>query len=294
MNLSYVLVTAAHNEEAYIEKTIRSVLSQTIKPLKWVIVNDGSTDGTENIVELYSSKTDWIELYNLPERNERHFAGKAFAFNSGCDRLGDLPYDLIGNLDADISFDPDYFEYLIDKFEKMPELGVAGTHYVENGFHSFHDSYINIHHVNGQCQVFRRHCFKKIGGYVPIKWGGIDWVAVTTARMKGWKTYSFSDKTFTHYRKMGTANSNVLASRFHYGRKDYFLGGHPIWELFRVTFQITQKPYIIGGIFLFFGYFSSWFIRLEKPISTELLKFHRNEQMQRLKKLILNKLKRNR
>ena len=94
---------------------------------------------------------------------------------------------------------------LLGKFEAMPELGVAGTHYIEGDFHSFRDSYINVHHVNGQIQLFRRACFEDIGGYMPIKGGGIDWVAVTTARMKGWLTYSFGERVFHHHRKMGTA-----------------------------------------------------------------------------------------
>ena len=285
MSLTYVLVTAAHNEEGYIEKTIHSVMSQTIKPLKWVIVNDGSTDGTAGIVETYSRKADWIELYNMPKRAERHFAGKAIAFNKGCDRLSNLPYGLIGNLDADISFGPDYFEYLIDKFNKISELGVAGTHYVENGFHSFKDSYINVNHVNGQCQLFRRQCFEEIGGYVPIKGGGIDWIAVTTARMRGWKTYSFDGRVFFHHRVMGTAGSNVYISRYNYGKKDYFLGNHPLWELFRGVYQLIKKPYVLGGMFLMSGYISAWAIREKRPISAEVIKFHRKEQLKRLKEL---------
>ncbi len=168
----------------------------------------------------------------------------------------------------------------------MPELGVAGTHYIEGDFHSFRDSYINVHHVNGQIQLFRRKCFEDIGGYVPIKGGGIDWVAVTTARMKGWLTYSFSERVFHHHRKMGTAESNELKSRFHYGKKDYFLGGHPLWQLFRSTFQLAKKPYVLGGVCLFSGYMWCWLTRHERPVSPELMKFHRKEQLDRLRKLL--------
>jgi hypothetical protein len=106
------------------------------------------------------------------------------AFNAAYARVKDLTFEVVGNIDADVSFGPDFFEYLLAKFEAMPKLGVAGTHYIEGDFHSFRDSYINPAHVNGQCQLFRRQCFEEIGGYVPIKGGGIDWVAVTTARMK--------------------------------------------------------------------------------------------------------------
>ncbi|MGO8990645.1 MAG: glycosyltransferase [bacterium] len=294
MKLTYVLITAARNEEAFIEKTIQSVIAQTVLPKKWVILSDGSTDRTDEIVESYAKEKDWIEFIRMPERRERDFAGKAHAFNAGYERVKNLSYDVIGNLDADISFGEDFFEYLLHEFEKLPELGVAGTDYVEGNFHSFTDSYVNVHHVNGQCQLFRRQCYEGIGGYLPIKGGGIDWVAVTTARMRGWETFSFQERVFTHYRKMGTAGSNVLSSRFHYGKKDYFLGGHPIWEIFRATFQMVKKPYLLGGIFLFAGYFGSWMTFVKRPVSKELIKFHRREQMSRLKELILNGLKLNR
>jgi hypothetical protein len=112
--------------------------------------------------------------------------------------------------------------------------------------------------------------------------------------MKGWETYSFGDRVFIHHRSMGTANSNTLRSRFHYGRKDYFLGGHPLWQVCRAAFQMTQKPYLIGGLCLFLGYFWSWMTRMQRPVSKELMKFHRKEQMHRLKTLIFNRLSLNR
>src|SRR5690606_29995781 len=205
MTLEYVLITPAHNEEAYIELTIQSVIAQTILPKRWIIVSDGSTDATEEIVERYLPGRPWMELVRLPPRTERHFAAKVNAFNAGYERVRGLEFDVIGNLDGDVSFGPDYFEYLLEKFASDSKLGVAGTHYVEGEFHSFRDSYINVHHVNGQCQLFRRECFEDIGGYVPIRGGGIDWVAVTTARMKGWTTRSYSERIFNHHRKMGTA-----------------------------------------------------------------------------------------
>jgi len=288
--LKYVLITPAHNEDAYIEKTLQSVISQTVLPLKWVIVSDGSTDHTDELVQKYAKNRDWIELVRLPERKERHFAAKVNAFNAGYERVKDLNYEVIGNVDADISFEKDFFEYLVGQFEKNPELGCAGTDYIEGDFHSFKDSYINVHHVNGQCQLFRRRCFEDIGGYVPNKGGGIDWIAVTTARMKGWMTYSFSEKTFIHHRAMGTAGSSVLGSRYHYGKKDYFLGNHPLWEIFRGSFQLTKKPYILGGLCTLAGYFGAWVRKSDRPISKELTEFHRTEQLNRLRLIFRNKL----
>ena len=286
MPLAYVLVTPARNEAAFIERTIQSVIAQTVLPLRWVIVSDGSTDGTDEIVERYIPGRPWLELIKLPPGRARDFAAKVVAFNAGYGRVKDLPYDVIGNVDADISFGEDFFAYLLGQFETIPRLGVAGTHYLEGDFHSFRDSYINPDHVNGQCQLFRRKCFEEIGGYVPIKGGGIDWVAVTTARMKGWTTRSFGDRTFHHHRKMGTAGGSELRARFHYGRKDYFLGGHPVWQVFRSTFQLTKRPYIFGGLALMAGYLSGWLTGHERPVSPQLMKFHRAEQIARLKELL--------
>jgi poly-beta-1,6-N-acetyl-D-glucosamine synthase len=290
MALTYVLITAAHNEADHIEKTIESVIAQTTLPKKWVIVSDGSTDGTDKIVKNYADNREWMELVRLSEHQDRHFASKARAFNIGYERVKELEFDIVGNLDGDVSFDQDYMEFLLDQFISMPELGVAGTHYIEGDFHSYRDSYINVHHVNGQCQIFRRKCLEEIGGYAPIKGGGIDWVAVTTARMKGWQTHSFGEKLFTHHRAMGTAGGNTLKSRFHYGKKDYFLGGHPLWEMFRGIFQVGKKPYVIGGACLMAGYTWAWLTRMERPVSRELMRYHRQEQMMRLKELLSKRL----
>jgi glycosyltransferase involved in cell wall biosynthesis len=289
-NYSYLLITPARNEEAYIEKTILSVISQTMLPKKWVIVSDGSTDRTDEIIKKYLSGNSWIEFIRMPERRDRHFAAKAKAFNAGYERVKHLNYDIIGNLDADISFEENYLEYLLCKFIEMPKLGVAGTPFVE-GSSRYDYRFTNIDHVSGACQLFRRECFEEVGGYIPIKGGGIDWVAVTTARMKGWKTKTFVDKTCSHHRKMGTGNSNVLMARFKIGREDYYLGGHPLWELFRAFYQMIARPYIIGGLFLVFGYAWGFLSRIERPVSQELMKFHRREQINRLKSIFYYTMK---
>ena len=182
---SYVLITPARNEAAYIENTILSVISQTVLPIKWVIVSDGSTDATDKIVISYASSNSWIELVRMPEHRDRQFAAKVHCFNAGYDKLQGLKYDVIGNLDADITFEKDYFEFLLGKFHKNPELGVAGTPFVEGNEKTYDYRYTNIEHVSGACQLFRHQCYEEIGGYTPIRGGGIDWVAVTTARMKG-------------------------------------------------------------------------------------------------------------
>ncbi len=282
-HLRYVLITPARNEERFIEKTIQSVVSQTALPSKWVIVNDGSTDATASVVGRYLAQYDWMELVNLPTHRDRSFAAKVHAFNAGFDRVKNLAYEVIGNLDSDLSFDADYCEFLLTKFEEDARLGVAGTIFREEGYNSATDSFEGQSHVAGGCQLFRRECFEEIGGYIPNRAGGIDWIAVTTARMMGWTTRSFREKWFFHYRSLGTAERSLLASMFSYGEKDYYLGGHPLWELFRVVYRATKKPYFLGGIALYAGYLSAFVRRMKRPVSDKLMRFHRKEQLVKLK-----------
>src|SRR5579872_5556007 len=219
--LPYVLITPIRNEEAFIEKTIESVIQQTVLPMKWVIVDDGSTDGTPAIVARYLSRHSWMEMIRMPERRDRHFAGKVYAFNAGLERIKNLQFEVIGNLDGDISFGKDHFEFLLGKFREDPALGVGGTAYTQEGWDSTLDSFEGEASVHGACQFFRRQCFFEIGGYQPNRAGGIDWIAVTTARMKGWKTRNYPDRRFQHHRAMGTANRSKLGAMFDYGKKDY-------------------------------------------------------------------------
>lgn len=295
--LSYVLVTPARNEEAFIELTIRSVAEQTVLPRKWIIVSDGSTDNTDEIVGYYAGEYDWIELMRLPQRRERDFAGKARAFNAGCSRLAALQsqrstsWDIIANLDADISFEPDYFEFLLQKFSANPRLGVAGTPFVEDhnrlDRHSYAHRFANSVHVSGACQMFRRHCFEEVGGYAQLKAGAVDWVAVTTARMKGWETHTFNDKVCFHHRELGVGSGSAgrLSMSFHYGRKAYLVGGHPLWEYSRGLFRLWDRPFILGGLCFIAGYTSAALAGSERVVSKELIQFHRAEQMARLRRV---------
>lgn len=287
---TYVLVTPARNEAQFIESTLQSMVAQTAKPLKWIVVSDGSTDGTDELVRKYAKDNDWIELLRMPERTERHFAGKVHAFNAGYERAKELHPDIVGNLDADVSFEPDHFEYLIGKMGENPRLGVAGAPFREGSF-QYDYRFTNIENVWGGCQLFRRECFDDIGGYVPLKGGCIDHVAVLTARMKGWQTRTFTDRVCMHHRKMGTALQGGLKARFKLGAKDYSVGNHPVWQLSRMLYQMTQQPVVVGGLALGFGYAWSMVRGVEIPVSPELVAFVRREQMQRLKRVFVPKSK---
>lgn len=282
----YVLITPARNEAEFIELTIRSVAAQTCRPLKWAVVSDGSTDGTDDIVLRYAARHPWIELVRTPPRSGRDFAGKVGAFNAGYNRVRGLDYAAIGCLDGDISFDEDYFAFLLERLVADPELGLVGTPFREASGDTYDYRFVSIEHVSGACQFFRRECFEDIGGYVPVKGGGIDYIAVATARMKGWKTRTFTEKVSLHHRHMGTAQHGLLKAKFRTGVKDYALGNHPVWELFRTAYQMTRRPRFIGGAMLACGYCWALVRRKERAVSAELLAFTRGEQMQRLRRFL--------
>ena len=288
----YVLVVPARNEEKFIAATLESICRQSVLPVRCVVVDDGSTDRTAEAAERFAARASWIEVLRRPPRIHRSFAGKAEAFNAGFAHLQGLEFEFVGSLDADVTFEPDYFEFLLTKFHQTPRLGVAGTNMTEEGYDPVRESYFNEQDVFGACQLFRRACFEEIGGYTPVHGGGIDWIAVRMARMRGWQTRCFMDKVFYHHRPMGQTESNVLRGRFEYGKKDYYLGNHPLWEMLRIGFQLTARPYVIGGLAIMAGYLYGLATRMARPLSPDLLRFHRQEQMGRLRALVDRRVRR--
>lgn len=281
--LRYVLVTPARNEEAYLERTIESVVGQTVKPLRWVIVSDGSTDRTDVIGQRAAATHSWIELVRMPERRSRDFAGKVGAFNVGLARVGHLEHDVIGSLDADVALAPEYFKYLLDRFAEDPNLGLAGTPFDEGG-QIYDYRFSSLDHVSGACQLFRRACFEQIGGYQPLEGGGIDAVAVLSARMAGWRTRTFTEMRSIHLRPMGSANHRLkVVAFFRLGERAYRLGFHPLWQVCRSVYQLTRRPYVTGGVALSAGYFTAMIRRMKQPISKDLIEFQRKDQMRRLR-----------
>jgi glycosyltransferase involved in cell wall biosynthesis len=283
--LRYALITPARNEAGNIERLLQSMVAQTAQPVKWVVVSDGSTDGTDDIVRQYAAKHGWIELERRPERAERHFAAKVEAFNAGYARLKNTDYDLVGNMDADISFDADFFAFLLGKFAENPKLGLGGAPFKEEGL-KYDFRFASVGHVSGALQLFRRECFEQIGGYIPLKGGGIDTIAVWSARARGWETRTFTEKFYQHHRVMGTAKHSPWRVKFKDGKKDYTLGVHPLWETFRACFQMTKPPLLVGGFLLGLGYLWAVVSRVKRTMPSELVRYRQADQMARLKTLL--------
>lgn len=283
----FVLITPARNEAQFIRSTIESVVRQTVHPCRWVIVSDGSTDGTDEIVSEYVARHDWIQLVRIAERSERHFAGKVDAFNAGFEIVKSMEYEVIGNLDADVSLeDREYLAFLVQKFSENPRLGVAGTPYLEeNAEHN--EQFKSPDHVSGACQLFRRACFEEIGGYPPVRSGGIDLIALLAAQAKGWQTRRFDEKACVHHRRVGSGmDSGTYRRLLNRGRKDYLLGSHPLFEVFRSANQVRTRPYVIGGVLMLAGYFWAMLRRTERTMPHDLMMIRRADQMRRLRETL--------
>jgi biofilm PGA synthesis N-glycosyltransferase PgaC len=196
------------------------------------------------------------------------------------------PCRSIASLDADISFDERYFDFLLGKLADNAALGLVGTPFKDGDRPVYDYRFVNIEHVSGACQLFRRECFEQIGGYRPLKGGAIDYIAVISSRMKGWKTRTFTEKICFHHREMGTAQHGQLRARFRMGQKDYAVGYHPLWEVFRTVYQMTKRPWILGGAALGIGYLWSAIRQVDRPVSPEMVEFQRREQMERLRRFL--------
>jgi len=292
--MKYTLVSSSRNEEKFIALTLESVTRQVQLPERWIIVDDGSTDCTGAIADEWAKKFPWIEVIHNPKREGRSFAAKANNVNLAFARLqkGNVDFDAVGNLDTDTTFAPDYMAFLMQKMDGDPRLGCAGTPFTQDGgYDSTKDSFEGENYVAGPIQLFRRECFIEIGGYVGNPAGGVDWIAVMMARMKGWTVRSFPDLRYHHHRSMGTAERSEVKALFSYGEKDYYLGNSPLWEIFRCTFRLAKKPYLAGGVALFAGFCWAAICRVKRPVSNELVRFHRADQMIKLKNIFRSLLR---
>ncbi len=283
---TYVVITPAHNEETFIEKTITSVIAQTIRPLKWVIVNDASTDRTREIVEGYTQWHSLIELVNLERAPGRHFGNKVKAFNAGLARVADLDFDFIGNLDADISFGEGYFENLLRQFEVAPKLGLAGGMVHTSVGGQFMSQEVALDSVAGAVQLFRRQCFEQVGGYRPLPNGGIDAVAEIAARMHGWTTRTFPDLRVQEHRLTGSVTARPLASRLKEGRRMHSLGYSPLFFFVRCLYRLMERPTVMGSGAALYGYVSAALRGTPVAVPREVVRFLRKEQHDKLKRLL--------
>jgi biofilm PGA synthesis N-glycosyltransferase PgaC len=275
----YVLITPVRNEEAHIETTIGAILSQTRLPKEWVIVNDRSTDRTEEIVRRYIAKYDFIRLVCRSGDGGRDFAAKVQAFRLGYELLQEKNYGYIGNLDGDVSFDSDYYEQILARFSRNAGLGVAGGFIYERDNGTFVPRPFNtVRSVAGAVQLFRRDCFEAIGGLLPLKFGAEDTCAEVMARMRGWATHSFEELRVFHHRHTG--GGSTLRARLNQGRAEFELGNHPVFEGFKCLRRLAERPFFVGALFRLAGFISGAVQTRERVVDREFVRHLRREQVE--------------
>ncbi|SRR6266446_3979607 len=288
MQSAYALITPARNEEANIELTIRSVISQTVQPERWVIVSDASTDRTDEIVRRYAARYGLIQLIRVSEDDApRSFARQVGATNIGYDAIRSLDCEFVGVLDADVSFESGYYERLLEEFRRNPQLGITGGAILEDqGGHYAPRMWNAERCVAGAIQFFRRQCYENIGGYIALECGGQDAIALEMARMRGWEVTSFPELSVLHHRRSGTAETSAWRSQMRAGKAEYLLGYHPVFQAFKCLRRVREKPHGVASLFRFYGYWAARVRRERSPVPRDVVEYMRRGQMQRLRSVI--------
>ncbi len=278
----YVLVTAAYNEEHHIADTIRAVTSQSALPRRWVIVSDGSTDRTDEIVIEWARQHPFLRFVRVDKPVRHSFAAKVHALRRGFGCLTDVDYDFVGVLDADVSFERDYFARLLDRFSQSPRLGIAGGNIEQHVNGRIVPRIKDLSSVAGAVQLLRRECFEQTGGLPALRFGGEDAAMEITARMYGWQTRTFPELKVVHFGLVGTGAGGPLRARFKRGRANFDLGYHPVFQLARSIYRVAERPYFVGSMAEMIGFAYGKARDRVPSIDPEVVRYLRREQLSRL------------
>ncbi len=280
-----VIISPVRDEESYLPDTVRSLINQTVKPVEWVVVDDGSSDRTADIVREAAKEHPWIRLEPKPDRGVRVVGpGVVEAFYFGYERIRSSDYDFICKMDGDIEFGPKYFETLLTFFDRDPYLGAAsGKPFQQEEDGSLKEERHNDEMVAGMINFYRKKCFEDIGGFVrQVHWDGI---AFHRARMFGWRTRSIRhpDLDFIHERLMGSSHKGIVTGRLRWGRGQYFMGTHPLFVLAIGLYRMFEKPFLVGGICIVAGYVKAMWEGMERYDDPEFRRSLHAWQFERLK-----------
>ncbi len=278
----YVVITPARNEEANIVHTIASMVAQTVRPLKWVIVNDGSTDSTGQIIDSAAETHPWITAQHRPNRGYRKQGGGVIdTFYAGYDALTENSWDFLIKFDADLSFQPDYFFRCFNKFAEEPDLGIGGgviSHLVDNQLIPESPGDPRFH-VRGATKIYRRQCWKQLGGLKRAP--GWDTIDELKANMLGWKTRTFLDIPLRHHRFCGAADG-TWNNYVKFGLSNYITGYHPLFMLAKCARRTVARPYFVGALALLAGYLKGHIHHIPRVEDPKLIEYVRKQQVDAL------------
>ncbi|MFQ5590089.1 MAG: glycosyltransferase [Phycisphaerae bacterium] len=284
--IKYAVVSPVRNEARYLQTTIDCMVSQTVRPELWIIVDDGSSDATPDIISQAAETYDWIRGLHLRDRGVRKVgAGVVEAFNAGLRQFDLAAFDYVCKFDGDLEFGSTYFERLFDKFEADPCLGTAsGKSWIRVG-QKLVPERTGDDFSQGQTKLYRVACFKAIGGFVSeVMWDGID---CHRCRMLGWKARSFRDEElrFIHLRPMGSSFKSVFHGRSRWGRGQYFMGTHWLYALAIAGYRMLERPFVLGGLSILWGYSSAALAGMKQYDDVAFRRHLRTWQLTRLRLL---------
>lgn len=282
--MSYVLVTPARDEVATIGRTIAAVARQTVKPSEWIIVSDGSTDGTDDVVRDAASRYPWIRLLALPPRTGRSFAAVVQNTELGVRSLNTTSYRFLGLLDSDLDFEANYFEEVLNRFAASPRLGMAGGVVIDIG-RPKHVVPKNRLEIPGAVQFFRRECFESLGGLVAIPEGGWDCLTSVMARMNGWETRLLTDLVVDHLKPRNISQGGSVRRVWQLGERDYAIGYDPLFELVKCLSRVMEPPAVVSAIARWLGFCAATLARRPRVVPPDVVAFLREEQRKRLTSL---------
>jgi biofilm PGA synthesis N-glycosyltransferase PgaC len=276
----YVIVTPARDEEEYLAATIECVSRQTVLPVEWIIVNDGSTDKTGDIIDLHAQRYPWIRAVHRSNRGFRKSGGGVVeAVNEGIGALCAHDWTYIVKLDGDLTFDSDYFEKCFAHFTDHPRLGIGGgeIYHETDGKLSLESN--PRFHVRGATKIYRRACWEAIGGLLPAP--GWDTIDEVKANMLGWETRAFEDLRLLHHRFTGSAEG-PLRDNIKHGVACYVSGYHPLFVAASSVYRLLKKPYLVGSFAIWYGYLKGYFTSLPRVSDARLIAYIRAQQLRRL------------
>ena len=279
-HVRYVIITPVRDEEAYIHKTLESVASQTILPIEWIIVNDGSTDRTGEIADQQARKNPWIKVIHTKNRGFRQAGtGVIDAFYEGYRTISQKDWEFVVKLDGDLSFQPDYFEESFRQFAKNARLGIGGGMIYNLVKGELQWERHPMFHVRGATKIYRRECWNDIGGL--MKAPGWDTLDEVKANMFGWQTQSFLGLRVVHHRFTGSADGtwrNFVKN----GLANYISGYHPIFMAVKCMKRLFQKPYIVGALGLLDGFITGYVKNIPQVPDEALIHYLRQQQLKRI------------
>jgi biofilm PGA synthesis N-glycosyltransferase PgaC len=276
----YVLISPCRNEAQFMRQTIDSVVAQSVTPTKWVIVDDGSTDETAAILAEYAARHGWISIVTRADRGHRAVGpGVVDAFYSGYQSIDRSAYDFVCKLDLDLLLPPRYFEILMQRMNSDPRIATcSGKSYIEQNGRLIFERHGDDTSL-GMTKFYRIDRFEEIGGFVrEVMWDGID---CHLCRMHGWLACSWDepDLRFVHLRPMGSSQQSIYTGRMRHGYGQYFMGTGFFFLAASALSRLNQKPYVLGGLAILWGWLKSAILRKPRYDNLEFRRFLRRYQM---------------